>query len=76
MDIPLSDEDRVIYLLANFPDSYSVLLIALQANSDVPRMDLVINDSSKSSGLTEKAMSVKGNRFRKRKVHVTIVDAF
>ena len=42
MDVPLSEEDRVIYLLASLPDSFSVLVTALEASSDVPKMDIVI----------------------------------
>ena len=33
---PVSDEDRVVYLLASLPDSYNMLVTALEANQDVP----------------------------------------
>ena len=72
MDVPLSEEDRVIYLLASLPDSFSVLVTALEASSDVPKMDIVIerllhqerklNDRSRSSVDAEKAMSVEKSR--------------
>ena len=38
----ISDEDRVVYLLASLPDSYNMLVTALEANAGVPEMDSVI----------------------------------
>lgn len=38
----MSDEDRVVYLLASLPESFDMLLTALEANSDVPKMETVI----------------------------------
>ena len=38
---PISDEDCVVYLLASFPESYNVLVTALQGNEAVPRMEVV-----------------------------------
>ena len=38
---PVSDEDRVVYLLASLPDSYSMLVTALEANEEVPKMEVV-----------------------------------
>lgn len=38
---PLKEEDKVIYLLASLPESYNVLVTALEANIEVPKMDLV-----------------------------------
>ena len=37
----ITDEDRVVHLLASLPDSYSVLVTALEANSEVPSMETV-----------------------------------
>ena len=37
----ISEEDRVVYLLASLPDSYNTLVTALEANQDVPHMELV-----------------------------------
>ncbi len=39
---PISDEDRVVHLLASLPDSYGMLVTALEAHEQVPEMDLVI----------------------------------
>ncbi len=41
MEAPLSEEDRVIYLLASLPESFGVLVTALEASSTVPTMDVV-----------------------------------
>ena len=38
---PISEEDRVVYLLASLPESYSMLVTALEANAEVPKMELV-----------------------------------
>ena len=37
----ISEEDRVVYLLASLPESYSVLVTALQASTDVPKLAVV-----------------------------------
>ena len=37
----VSDEDRVVYVLASLPDSYNVLVTALEANAEVPKMEVV-----------------------------------
>ena len=38
---PVSDEDRVVYLLASLPESFSMLVTAFEANADVPKMEVV-----------------------------------
>ncbi len=38
----VKDEDGVVYLLASLPDSYSVLVTALEANEEVPKLETVI----------------------------------
>ena len=37
----IQDEDCVIYLLASLPDSFSALVTALEANEEVPKMEIV-----------------------------------
>ena len=38
---PISDEDRVVHVLASLPDSYSMLVTAMEACPDVPKMETV-----------------------------------
>lgn len=38
---PVSEEDRVVQLLASLPESYSMLVTALEANAEVPKMEHV-----------------------------------
>ena len=38
---PISEEDRVVYLLVSLPESYNVLVTALAANSEVPNTEVV-----------------------------------
>ena len=38
----ISDEDRVVYLLASLPESFDVLVTALEANATVPEMETVM----------------------------------
>ena len=38
---PISDEDRVVHLLASLPESYNVLVTAPEANEAVPEMEVV-----------------------------------
>ena len=37
----IDEEDRVVYLLASLPDSFNTLVTALEANEDVPKMEIV-----------------------------------
>ena len=37
----ITDEDRVVHLLASLPDSYSVLVTALEAHAEMPSMETV-----------------------------------
>ena len=37
----VSEEDRVVYLLASLPESFDVLVTALEANEDVPKLEVV-----------------------------------
>ena len=38
----IDDKDRVVYLLASLPESYEMLVTALEANAEVPNMETVI----------------------------------
>ena len=37
---PVTEEDRVVHILASLPDSFNMLVTALEANADVPKMEL------------------------------------
>lgn len=64
----VSEEDQVVYLLANLPDSY-VLVTALKANEDVPKLEVVMErilhqerkskDRSEASSNTGSAMTTR-----------------
>ena len=38
---PIKEEDRVVHLLASLPPSFDVLVTALEASEDVPKMEMV-----------------------------------
>lgn len=38
---PVSDEDRVVYLLASLPESFTMLVTAFEASAEVPKMEVV-----------------------------------
>ena len=38
---PISEEDRVVHLLASLPGSFSMMVTALEANVEVPKMEIV-----------------------------------
>ncbi len=38
---PIEEEDKVVHLLASLPESYSMLVTALEANPEVPKMEVV-----------------------------------
>ena len=73
----IENEDRVVYLLASLPESYEMLVTALEANTEVPDMatvterllyeecklkDRVGQGSSSTAGAMEEAMAVKHKR--------------
>ena len=63
----VSEEDRVVYFLASLPESYCVLVTALEANEDVPKLEVVTErilhqerrskERSEASPGTESAMT-------------------
>ena len=73
MEAPLSEEDKVIYLLASLPESYGVLVTALEARENVPSMEVVTErllNEERKKGCTnpydEKAMITLPKKFTKR----------
>ncbi len=74
-DAPLSDEDRVIYLLASLPESFNVIVTAFEANDKVPKMEIVteklLYEERKVSTRDEvdsgeKKMTTKTKKFKKK----------
>lgn len=67
VDALLSDEHRVVHLLVSLPDSFSVLVTAVEASPEVPKMEvaterLLHEERKLSSGRSDgdaKAMSMK-----------------
>ena len=77
IDAPLSEEDRVVYLLASLPDPFGVLVTALEASPEVPKMDVVterllheerkmLSREDGSNPGDEKAMVSRSKNFRKK----------
>ena len=63
IDAPVSDEDKVVHLLASLPDSFGVLVTALEANSEtVPKLELV----------TDRLLLEEQKLKRKTRLQVTI----
>ena len=75
----VSEEDRVVYLLASLPESYSVLVTALEANEGVPKLEVVTErilhqerkskERSESGSSTESAMTSRKSFRRKPRCH-------
>ena len=38
---PLKEEDQVVYILASLPEYFNMFVTALEANADIPKMDVV-----------------------------------
>ena len=41
VDDPVTEEDRVVHLLASLPDSFGMLVTALESSAEVPEMEVV-----------------------------------
>ena len=56
---PVSEEDRVVHLLASLPESYSMLVTAIEANADIPKIEIVterlLHEERKQKGCAESA---------------------
>ena len=74
LDAPMSEEDQVICLLASLPESFGLLITALEASSEVPKMDVVMErllheerkHKGKEEDLDEKAMMTMPRKLRKK----------
>ena len=75
IDDPVSEEDQVVHLLASLPETYDMLVTALEANAEVPKMELVterlLHEECKLKGREEASASndkvmTAGHRFRRR----------
>ena len=71
---PLDDESKVVHVLASLPESYDMLVTALEAGSDVPKLEVVterlLHEESKrkikdTSNVDGKAMTSKLRNTRK-----------
>ncbi len=72
---PVEEEDRVVHLLASLPDSFNMLVTALEASSNVPSIDVVterllheerkMKDREDSGESHEKAMT---SHFKRKSV--------
>ena len=71
IDEPVKEEDRVVYLLASLPDSCNILVTAMEASEDVPKMavatERLLHDEKKMkirSDITaaEEVMAAKHNQ--------------
>ena len=69
---PITDEDKVVYLLAGLPDTYDVLVTALESGSDaVPALEIVterlfreeqkLKDKEETDG-SKRLLVVKGKK--------------
>ena len=73
IEAPLSDEDRVIYLLASLPESFGVLVTALEASA---KMGVVterllheerkLREKEEVTSTDAKAMATQSKWFKKR----------
>ncbi len=72
---PVSDEDRAVHLLANLPESFNMLVTALEANPEVPKIEVVTErllheerkqkERADAGGSSDKALTVE-RQFRRK----------
>ena len=63
---PVNEEDRVVYLLASLPESYNVLVTALEANTAVPALAVVTE--RRRSRDEESSKSTLATRVKKKPI--------
>lgn len=70
---PVGEEDRVVYLLASLPESYDMVVTAFEANSEVPKIEVVTErllnhekkqKDRKGTDESESAMAVRSKEIR------------
>ena len=74
---PMKKEDQVVHLLASLPESFNVLVTALESNADVPKMEVVTKhllqeerkQQDKGSSSSCKALSVSHQKERPQCFH-------
>ena len=63
---PLDDENKVVHLLASLPNSYDMLVTALEASPQVPKIEVVterlIHEETKKTQNDDIAMTLRHNR--------------
>ena len=69
---PISEEDRVVHLLASLPDSFNMLVTALEANAEVPKMEVVTERLLHVKKQWQRRNNARHGR-RKKAQNVTIV---
>ena len=60
LGVELTNEGRVVYLLASLPESYNTLVTALEAHADVPDME-VVNERLLNEERKQKDREITGN---------------
>ena len=79
---PVKEEDRVVHLLASLPDSYGMLVTALEANAEVPKMEIVaerlLHEESKlkERAVEETGLEIKAMTSQHRALNVEDLDTF
>lgn len=68
---PLDDENKVVHLLASLPKSYDMLVTALEASTEVPKIELVterlLHEETKQSESNQKDELAMTSRQREKK---------